>query len=131
MQRKIVVAACAVLLALVLAYANFFLTGFHFTEFATVRDNPSIRSLSQVPRYFTDSSTASSNPSEYRFQPLVTTIFAVEYFLGRGASPVVFRLGTFLMFVIGLAAVAWLFRSIFESASPHPWNVYLALLGTA
>jgi tetratricopeptide (TPR) repeat protein len=129
MQRKIVVAACAILLALVLVYANYFLTGFHFTEFAMVRDNPAIRSLSNFPQYFTDFSTASANPSEYRFQPLVTTFFAVEYFLGRGAWPVVFRIGSFLLFVVGLAAIAWLFRSIFERASPHPWNSYLALLG--
>src|SRR3569832_2158546 len=101
MQRKILVAAGAFLLVLVLAYANFFFTGLHSIEYATLRDNPAIRSLANILHFFVDPSTASVEPAEYRFQPLVTASYAIDYFVGRGVSALFLHLASFLVLLIG------------------------------
>lgn len=131
MQRKLLSAMAAVLLIVTVAYANFFSSVLHLTEYAAVRDNPAIRNLHNIPRFFYDPSTASVNPQEYSYQPIVTASLAFDYALGRGVSPLFLHLGTFLLFLAGLAAIAWFCHSVFEHAIPHPWNPYLALLVTA
>jgi tetratricopeptide (TPR) repeat protein len=96
-----------------------------------VRDNPAIRSLLNLPRFFTDSVTTSANPADYVYQPVVTTTLAIDYLLGRGPSPLFLHLDSFLLFLATLATMAWLLHSIFERAIPHPWNPYLALMAAA
>jgi hypothetical protein len=54
-----VIATIGVLLAISGAYANSFHNGFHFDDYHTVVDDPAIRSLHNVPRFFTDASTFS------------------------------------------------------------------------
>src|SRR5690242_10690838 len=67
-------AACvAVLLAVVLAYANHFHNGFHFDDWHTVVENPAIRSLANVPRFFRDGLTFSVIPGNASYRPLVST----------------------------------------------------------
>src|SRR5215831_14726497 len=131
MQRKILFAAAAVALAVTLAYANFFLTGLHSDEYGMVRDNPAIRSLLNLPRFFIDSATTSANPAEYVYEPAVTATLAIDYLLGRGPSPLVLHLDSFLLLLASLGAIASFFHAVFERAIPHPWNPYLAIMGAA
>jgi tetratricopeptide (TPR) repeat protein len=131
MQRKIVVAVSLVFLTVLLAYANFFSTGLHYDEYAMVRDNPAIRTLSNIPRFFTDTSTTSASPAEYAYQPVVTASFAIDYVLGHGVSPFVLHLSVFLFYLAGLACLAWFFNSVYERAISHPWNPYLAAMTAA
>src|SRR5579871_2967621 len=102
MQRKFIIAAFAILLAITLAYSNYFLTGLHSGDYSSIRDNPAIRSLKNIPSFFFDSSTSNTKPADYAYQPVVTTSFAVDYFLGRG-SPFFFHLSSFLIYLAGLA----------------------------
>ena len=131
MQRKFILAVSAVLLAITVCYSNYFFTGLHIDDYSSIRDNPAIRSLRNVPRFFFDPSTSSTDPADYAYRPVVTTSLAVDYFLGRGLSPFFLHFSTFLVFLAGLALIGWFFWLVFEQTLPHPWNAYLAILAAA
>ena len=130
MKRKLILVASLVLLAITAFYSNHFLTDLHYSDYTTVRDNPAIRSLLDIPRFFLDSSTASTIPSEYFYRPVVTTSLAIDYSLGKGA-PFFYHFLTFVIFLAGMATVGWMFFLIFEQIIPYPWNAYLAIMGAA
>ena len=121
----------AVLLAVLLAYSNSFENGFHFDDSHAVTDNPAIRSLRHVPRFFTDATTFSVLPPNRTYRPVVSTMLAVDYALGRGYAPFWFHLSTFLLF-LGLVAVLFrLYWMLMEKAEPGPWTVWVALFAAA
>ena len=66
------------LVAVCAAYANHFYNGFHFDDAHTVIDNPSIRSLSNLPRFFTDASTFSVLPANRTYRPMVSASLALD-----------------------------------------------------
>jgi tetratricopeptide (TPR) repeat protein len=66
-----IVAACA------LAYANAPAGSFHFDDAHAVQENPSIRSLRFVPRYFTDASLFSVLPQNQGYRPLLLVTYAL------------------------------------------------------
>lgn len=124
----------SVLLALLLvgaAYANHFHNGFHFDDAHTVVDNPFIRSLAFVPRFFTDSRTFSVLPLNQGYRPIVSTTLAIDYRLGGGLVPLWFHVSTFVAFLALLGATFLLFRALLDrSPRPSPANRWLALWGT-
>jgi Flp pilus assembly protein TadD len=130
MKRKLLIAASLVLLAITASYGNFFNTGLHYGDETVVRDNPAIRTLKNIPRFFYDASTASTETDDYMFRPVTTLSLALDYSLGHGA-PFFYRLSTFLIYLGGLALIGWFFFIVFERAIPHPWNPYLAIMATA
>jgi hypothetical protein len=72
----------AILLAICIAYANSFQNQFHFDDFHTIVDNPAIRSLRNIPRFFTDATTFSVLPANRTYRPVVSTLLAIDYALG-------------------------------------------------
>jgi Flp pilus assembly protein TadD len=130
MPRKFILAATVLLLAILVSYSSFFTSEFHVSEYPTVRDNASIRTLTNLPRFFVDTSTASTIPTGNPYRPMVTASLAFDYFLGKG-SPLVFHATNFLIFLACLAVICWLFWFVFESTIPNPWNPFLALFATA
>jgi hypothetical protein len=73
-------------LAILAAYSNHFENGFQFDDTHTVVQNASIRSLANLPRFFSDASTFSTIPSAWSYRPLVTASLALDYALGGGYS---------------------------------------------
>ncbi len=124
----LVLAVCAV-------YSNSFHNSFHFDDFHTIVNNPYIRSLRNVPRFFTDASTFSVLPANRTYRPMVSASLALDYALGRGYKPFWFHLSTFLVFLLQLALMDALFTSILNAARPEPefakTNRYLSLLAVA
>ena len=108
------------MLAVVAVYANHFQNGFHFDDSHTVIDNPAIRSLHNLPAFFTDTSTFSVLPANRTYRPFVSVSLAVDYALGRGYNPFWFHLSTFIVFLLQLAAMAALYISILDRARPEP-----------
>jgi hypothetical protein len=49
-----------------------------------VVDNPTIRSLHNVPRFLTDASTFSVLPANQTYRPMVSASLALDYALGHG-----------------------------------------------
>lgn len=128
-------AAAAVLLAVGLVYANHFHNSFHFDDSHTVVDNPSIRSLHNLPRFFTDATTFSVLPANRTYRPFVSASLAIDYALGHGYIPLWFHISTFLVFLLQLAAMYVLFGLILDAARPAQEslaaNRYAALLAVA
>lgn len=124
--------ACGlVLLTVVVAYANSFGNAFHFDDFHTVTDNPAVRSLRNVPRFFTDATTFSVLPANRTYRPVVSTSLAVDYALGHGYVPLWFHLGTFLCFLLLLWLLFRLYRTMFARMGAGEAGEWLALTGAA
>lgn len=105
-MRRIFLFALAAVLAVCAAYANSFENGFHFDDFHTVTDNPAVRSLTNVPRFFTDATTFSVQPANRTYRPTVSTSLALDYALGHGYVPLWFHVSTFAVFLL-LLALLW------------------------
>jgi len=121
----------AVLALVTIAYSNHFHNDFHFDDFHTVTNNPYIRDLGNIPRFFTDADTFSTLPANRGWRPLVTTSLAIDYWLGGGLKSTWFQASTFFWFLVQLCLMFALFRHILDLASPAPFNLYIALFATA
>src|SRR4051794_23893528 len=88
MGRSRTLLLLAVVLGLVtLAYANHFQNSFHFDDFHTIAQNPYIRSLANIPRFFSDPDTSSVLPPNRTFRPLLFCTLAIDYALGHSLQP--------------------------------------------
>lgn len=117
--------------AVLLVYANHFNNAFHFDDSHTVTDNPYIRSLSNLPKIFTDSSTFSVLPTSRVYRPIVTASLALDYWVGGGLKPFAYHLSTFLWYLVQLALMFLLFRHVFDLAAPNPHNALAAFFAAA
>ncbi len=121
----------ALALLILATYANHFENGFHFDDSHSIVDNPFIRGLHNIPRFFTSSETASVLPSNRAWRPLVMTSFAVDYWLGHGLAPFYFHLSTMVWFLVELGLMYLLFRQAFDRCLPDPRNAWAALFAAA
>jgi tetratricopeptide (TPR) repeat protein len=119
------------ILAICLAYANSFQNGFHFDDFHTVVDNPAIRSLQNVPRFFTDATTFSVLPANRTYRPMVSSSLALDYALGRGYKPLWFHLTTFVLFAGLFLLLERMYCLLLDRTQPAPENRWLALVAAA
>ncbi len=95
-----------------IAYSNHFGNGFHFDDSHVIEENLNIRSLANIPKFFTDATTFSALPTNQSYRPVLTTLFAIAYRAGRG-SPVGFHIIAFSMFIVLGVVLFYLFRRIF------------------
>ncbi|HEY4354967.1 MAG TPA: tetratricopeptide repeat protein [Acidobacteriaceae bacterium] len=123
--------ALAAIAAVFLVYSNSFHNGFHFDDYHTVTDNPAIRSLSNVPRFFTDASTFSVLPANRTYRPAVSFSLALDYALGHGYTPFWFHAGTFVLFLLLLASLFLLYDRLLHAVDGSAGNVFLALIAAA
>ena len=65
--------------AVVIVYANGLSIPFHFDDWHVIEENPHVRSLANVPRFFVDSTTFSVNPRSRLVRPVLQTTFALNY----------------------------------------------------
>lgn len=129
-----------VLLALLLivstVYLNSLHNGFHFDDFHTICDNPAIRSLRNIPRFFTDATTFSVLPTNRTYRPMVSTTLAVDYalaktFSGNGYSLPWFHFGTLALFLLLVATIFGLYSTILDAWEPRQGYAWTALFGAA
>lgn len=116
-MKRIHIWALAALLAVLAAYTNSFGNAFHFDDFHTIVDNPAIRSLSNVPRFFTDATTFSVLPANRTYRPTVSTSLAFDYALAHGYVPFWFHLSTFVVFLLLLFLLWRLYSGIMAVSS--------------
>lgn len=64
---------------IVAAYSNALRTGFHFDDWHVIEQNPHIRSLSTIPRFFVDPDTTTILHENKDLRPLLMTTFAINY----------------------------------------------------
>ena len=121
----------AIIVTVSVTYANSFENGFHFDDFHTIVDNPGIRELRNIPRFFTDATTFSVLPTNRTYRPFVSTSLAVDYALGHGYNPFWFHLSTFVLFLLQLAAMQLLFTAILNSVNPDRNNNLISAIAVA
>ena len=121
-------AGCTGLLVVFLAaYNNHFANSFHFDDLHTITQNPAIRSLANLPRFFTDARTFSVLPTHATYRPLLSLSIAFYYWLAGGLNPVWFHVSTFAWYIVQLAIMYVLFVGIMDLSRPGSRNRALAL----
>ena len=123
------VLAVALLATLLLAYSNHFNNPFQFDDSHTIETNSAIRDLRNIPRFFTEATTGSTQrSSDYR--PVLTTLNAIDYALAGGLNPFTFHRSIFISYLI-LGVLLYLFYlRIGQMAAEGPWLKLLALGAT-
>lgn len=118
MKQASFLAACAAAIAIVAgAYSNFFGNTFHFDDSHVIETNLYLRSLANVPRFFTDAHTFSSLPQNATYRPLVTLTLAWDYARAGGLSPEPFHVTQFALLLLLGAMLTAFFAKIVDS----PW----------
>ena len=127
--QRILLSACLLVL-LATAYSNHFDNSFHFDDFHTIQNNLYLRSLSNIPSFFSDSTTFTNLPTHQVYRPLLTTTLAIDYVRG-GGLPRAFHVTTFVFYILYLLVVFAMFLYVMNASSVHPANWVIALFGTA
>jgi protein O-mannosyl-transferase len=105
--------ACAAAVALLLgAYANSLDNSFHFDDAHVIESNLFLRSLGNVPRFFTDPNTFSSLPQNATYRPLVTLSLALDYAWGDGLAPLAFHVTQIALLLITGALLVLFFTPV-------------------
>ena len=117
-------------LLLLAAYANHFQNDFHFDDLHTITTNVYVQDLRNIPLFFADAQY-SSTMRNIPWRPITAVSLAIDYWVAQGYKPFVFHLSTFLWFLLQLVLMVFLFRRIMDAASPHPSNLWTAILAAA
>ena len=86
-RRHALLGLGAVLLALILTFGNSLDNGFHYDDAHSIVDNRHIRSLANIPGFFTEPESFSALAERAMFRPLVLVSYAINYQLGRYEPP--------------------------------------------
>jgi tetratricopeptide (TPR) repeat protein len=140
-ERKLkpvhILAFCGMLALVLLAYGNHFQNSFHFDDSHAILDNPYVRDLHNIPRFFADGRTSSALPANRVYRPIVSTSLAIDYWMGRGYQPTWFHISTFIWFLVQLGLMFLLFHGILYRTRPvnrdsvSSTNTWIALFATA
>ncbi|MCC6691703.1 MAG: tetratricopeptide repeat protein, partial [Bacteroidia bacterium] len=115
------------------AYSNHFNNPFHFDDDHTIVSNSSIRNIKNIPLFFKDAHTTSSLPANQAYRPMLTTLNAIDYYIGGAPDPVPcsFHLSIFISYFVLGVLLFFFFLSIFNSTQISSWNKYLSLFATS
>jgi len=118
-------------LMLIGAYWNHFHNQFQFDDAHTIVNNSAIRSLKNIPSFFTDARTTSSLPANQIYRPGLTTLNAIDYWIGghENPEPFNFHVSIFITYVLLGILLYFLFLKLFNDSFEHKWNNYFALFG--
>lgn len=94
------------------AWSNHFGNSFHFDDIPAIVTNSSLSHLSNIPQFFTNPRTFSAAKETSDYRPLLSTWFALDYWLGGGAKAFIFQSENFAWFGVQLLMVFLLFRVI-------------------
>lgn len=89
-----------------LVYSNHFKNPFEFDDDHTIVNNLQIRDIKNIPKFFTDATTTSTLPASQAYRPGVTTLNAIDCYIGGEGipNPLYFHISIFISFILlGLA----------------------------
>src|SRR5277367_5631039 len=112
MTRKAPILLLCLAALVTLLYSNHFENEFHFDDFHTIVQNPYIRDIHSLPKFFVNTETTSVLPANRTWRPLLFASLAVDYWLGNAMKPFYFQLSTFLWFLVLLGLMFALFRKM-------------------
>ena len=117
--------------AVVFIYGGHLHNAFHFDDAHAIVDNPYLRDIHNLPRFFTDPGMSSVLPANRVYRPILFASLAIDYWLGHGLAPLWFHLSTLLWFVLQIVLVFVLSRKIFDRISPETDNGWPAFFAAA
>lgn len=121
----------ALVVALIVTYSNHFNNSFHFDDSHTVVNNNYIRSLNNLPIFFSETNTISSLPKNQTYRPLFTSSIALDYWLGgKQMKSLPFHVSMFLFFAVQCCVMYYLFREIVVAVRAESPN-WFAIIPTA
>jgi tetratricopeptide (TPR) repeat protein len=126
-RRGFILLHVAAAILIVTAYANSLHNDFHFDDRHVIVDNAYIRSLRNLPLFFTDAHTFSSLPQNSTYRPLVTLSYAIDYAAGQRLDPVPFHVTQIALLIAVWALLIPFYRRLLDAASPSPVNGLTAL----
>lgn len=94
---------------------------FEFDDITSVVENPSVKSLSNIPAFFIRPATKEANYQETgAYRPVVFASYALDYSLG-GLKPAQFRLTNIVLHIINCILLFLLIQSLLAPRGPDPW----------
>jgi Flp pilus assembly protein TadD len=75
-----------VAVAIAAAYSNALHVGFHFDDWHVLQDNPHVRTLRSIPRFFVDPDTTTVLRENKDLRPVLMTTFALNYAISGDAT---------------------------------------------
>ena len=121
----------ALFIGLFVTYSNHFHNDFEFDDFHTIVNNEFIRDLSNIPRFFTDNTTMSTNAGNRSYRPVVATLNAIDYAIAGEMDSFYFHVSIFTSYIVLLIFLFFFMKGLFDISKADKWNKYFALLGTA
>jgi protein O-mannosyl-transferase len=93
-------------------WSDHFGNSFHFDDIPAIVTNSSLSHLSNIPQFFINPRIFSAAKETSDYRPLLSTWFALDYWLGGGAKPFIFLSESFAWFGMQLLIIFLLFRVI-------------------
>jgi protein O-mannosyl-transferase len=128
--KKVTLIALGLVLVII-AYANHFHNPFEFDDAHTIETNTAIRDIKNIPRFFKDATTTSSLPKSQAYRPGLTTLNAIDYYIGGKAlpDPFYYHLSIFLSFLGLLICLFFFFQQLLISYANVTQRFLWALVG--
>ncbi len=114
------------ILATLITYSNHFDNAFHFDDFHTITENPHIRSLNNIPSFFTDGTTTSNLPQNQTYRPIVATSIAIDYWFDNSYNLFFFHLDNFLFFLTQGILLFFFFHKILITSSKSSYSFHIS-----
>ena len=113
---------------IIIVYSNHFYNSFHFDDNHTIENNPSIRTLTNFSKFFTDARTLTPHPENQVYRPLITLSYAIDYKINGGLKDTFwFHISNFFWFLMLLLVMFFFYLKVFNKAIEHRWNYFIAL----
>ena len=101
------------------AWSNHFDNAFHEEDIRTIVNNPAIRDLGNLPKFFVDPSLFSTKQSEAAYQPVTSVVFTINRAIRGRVEHVLFHFQNFMWFCIEILLLYALCR-LFPGARHYP-----------
>lgn len=89
----------ALLVIIGVCYSNHFNNTFHFDDFHTIVNNPYIKNIDNLSKFWYSPDMFSVLPTHRMLRPLVTASLAIDYWIAGSLDPFYFQLSTFIWFL--------------------------------
>ncbi|HVA98184.1 MAG TPA: tetratricopeptide repeat protein, partial [Bacteroidia bacterium] len=116
-----------------LTYFNHFKNPFEFDDEHTIVNNSAILSLKNISHFFTDATTFSTLPANQTYRPGLTTLNAIDVWLGGQNRPIAFyfHCHIFCTFIVLGILFYFFILSIFNNANENKLNKFIAFYAVA
>lgn len=110
-----------------ITYLNHFDNSFHFDDSHAIVQNPSIRSLKNIPYFFKDANASSVLPQNQSYRPILTTTLAFDYWIAQEYNVLYFHSTSFIFFLLlGILIYVMSFKILNITTANLKNNFYLA-----